>query len=76
MAADCLGSYGSLAKMRNVQRIIKINENIILGASGDFADFQYIQSVIEQKMYVNIIIVLYYCNIIIIFNNFIGFSIF
>lgn len=50
IAADVLGSFGSLAKFRNCERVIKINDNIILGAGGDYADFQYIKSLIEQKM--------------------------
>ncbi|KAJ8679944.1 hypothetical protein QAD02_015731 [Eretmocerus hayati] len=50
IAADVLGSYGSLAKYRNLERVIKVNNNIILGAGGDYADFQYLKSLIEQKI--------------------------
>ncbi|XP_058799138.1 proteasome subunit beta type-4 [Phymastichus coffea] len=50
IAADVLGSYGSLAKYRNCERVIKINNNIILGAGGDYADYQYLKSIIEQKI--------------------------
>ncbi|XP_015593734.1 proteasome subunit beta type-4 [Cephus cinctus] len=50
IAADVLGSYGSLAKYRNCERLMKVNDNIILGAGGDFADFQYIKNIIEQKI--------------------------
>ncbi|EZA62258.1 Proteasome subunit beta type-4 [Ooceraea biroi] len=39
IAADILGSYGSLARYRNLERLMVVNENIILGASGDYADF-------------------------------------
>ena len=50
IAADTLGSYGSLARFRNCPRVMKINENIICGVGGDYADFQYLQDVINQKM--------------------------
>lgn len=49
IAGDTLGSYGSLARFRNCSRILRINDNVILGASGDFADFQYVKDLIEQK---------------------------
>lgn len=50
IAADVLGSYGSLARYRNLERLMKVNDNIILGASGDYADFQCIKSYVEKKM--------------------------
>jgi len=50
IAADVLGSYGSLARYRNLERLMKVNDNIILGASGDYADFQCIKSYVERKM--------------------------
>lgn len=50
IAADVLGSYGSLARYRNLERIMKVNDNTILGASGDYADFQCIKSYVERKM--------------------------
>ena len=50
LAGDMLGSYGSLAKFRSIERIIKVNDSTILGATGDIADFQHLKSIIEQKM--------------------------
>lgn len=50
IAGDLLGSYGSLARYRDCPRVLKINDNIILGAGGDYADFQYVQALIEQKI--------------------------
>ncbi|XP_018324354.1 proteasome subunit beta type-4 [Agrilus planipennis] len=50
IAGDTLGSYGSLARFRNCPRIIKVNDNIILGAGGDYGDFQYVKDLIEQKV--------------------------
>ncbi|CAH0550616.1 unnamed protein product [Brassicogethes aeneus] len=50
IAGDLLGSYGSLARYRNCPRVLQVNENIILGAGGDYGDFQYIKNFIEQKI--------------------------
>lgn len=50
IGGDLLASYGSLARYTNCPRIVKINNNIILGASGDYADFQYVRDFVEQKM--------------------------
>ena len=52
LAGDMLGSYGSLAKFRSIERIIKVNESINLGATGGIADFQHLKAIIEQKVYV------------------------
>ncbi|KAI3359018.1 hypothetical protein L3Q82_015401, partial [Scortum barcoo] len=50
IAADMLGSYGSLARFRNISRLMKVNSSTILGASGDYADYQYLKQVIEQMV--------------------------
>ncbi len=50
IAADMLGSYGSLARFRNISRLMKVNNSTILGASGDYADYQYLKQVIEQMV--------------------------
>ncbi|KAK7881037.1 hypothetical protein WMY93_032343 [Mugilogobius chulae] len=50
IAADMLGSYGSLARFRNISRLMKVNNNTILGASGDYADYQHLKQVIEQMV--------------------------
>lgn len=49
MISDTLGSYGSLARFKDVQRIHKVNDTTILGASGEISDFQYIQNLLEQQ---------------------------
>jgi len=49
MAADTLGSYGSLARYFDMERIVKVNETSVLAAGGDIADFQFLQEVITQK---------------------------
>ncbi|KFM64167.1 Proteasome subunit beta type-4, partial [Stegodyphus mimosarum] len=50
ICADTLGSYGSLARFTNCQRVLKVNDQIILGAGGDFADFQFVSSMIERQV--------------------------
>merc|ERR1719481_2326126 len=50
IAADMLGSYGSLARFRNISRLMKVNNSTILGASGDYADYQYMKQIIEQMV--------------------------
>ncbi|XP_069796295.1 proteasome subunit beta type-4 [Narcine bancroftii] len=50
LAADMLGSYGSLARFRNISRLMKVNDTTVLGASGDYADYQHLKQVIEQMM--------------------------
>ena len=50
IAADVLASYGSLARFRDCPRLMRINHATILGAGGDYADYQYLKDVIEGKM--------------------------
>lgn len=50
IAADTLVSYGSLANFRNVDRVFSINDNCILGAGADYADFQCIKHFIDEKI--------------------------
>ncbi|XP_077993332.1 proteasome subunit beta type-4-like [Glandiceps talaboti] len=50
IAADTLGSYGSLARFRQISRVYSINNNTIIGGSGDIADFQFLKNKIEQMM--------------------------
>ncbi|KOB74710.1 Proteasome subunit beta type [Operophtera brumata] len=50
IAGDTLGSYGSLARFRNCPRVTKVNDLILLGSSGDYADYQYLKDIIDQKI--------------------------
>ena len=52
IAADTLGSYGSLARYRNCSRVMKVNDSTVLGGGGDYADYQYLKAIIEQRMWV------------------------
>ncbi|KAG9509077.1 Proteasome subunit beta type-4, partial [Fragariocoptes setiger] len=49
VAADQLVSYGSMARFRNCDRILKVNERTVVAASGDYADYQFMERVISQK---------------------------
>ncbi|PZC80504.1 proteasome subunit beta type-4 [Helicoverpa armigera] len=50
IAADTLGSYGTLARFRDCPRVMKVNDLILLGNGGDYADYQYLKDIIEQKI--------------------------
>ncbi|RWS07441.1 Proteasome subunit beta type-4-like protein [Dinothrombium tinctorium] len=49
IASDDLVSYGTLARYRNIPRVLKVNEQTVVGCGGDFADFQHLSKIIEQK---------------------------
>mmetsp|Transcript_20876 Transcript_20876/g.37192 ORF Transcript_20876/g.37192 Transcript_20876/m.37192 type:complete len:236 (+) Transcript_20876:71-778(+) len=46
MISDTLASYGSMARFKSVQRIAKVNDFAMIGASGEYSDFQYIQELL------------------------------
>jgi len=48
MAADTLGSYGSLARFRNLERIRTVGKNTLVGGSGEYSDFQHIMTSLEE----------------------------
>ncbi|KAI9141807.1 nucleophile aminohydrolase [Paraphysoderma sedebokerense] len=50
MATDCLASYGSLARFRDVQRMTKVGEFTVVGASGEVSDYQYIKHILDSLM--------------------------
>ncbi|XP_056367007.1 proteasome subunit beta type-4 [Oenanthe melanoleuca] len=50
LAADTVGSYGSLARFRGVSRLLRVNDSTVLGASGDLADFQHLRQLLEQMV--------------------------
>jgi len=50
LAGDMLVSYGNLARYHNVDRVFQINENIILGITGDYADFQFLKQLIDETI--------------------------
>ena len=50
IAADLLGSYGSMAQLRNLPRVFKVNDVTAIGGSGDYADYQFLLDVIKDKV--------------------------
>ncbi|KAJ0395921.1 hypothetical protein P43SY_006358 [Pythium insidiosum] len=48
MAADTLGSYGSLARFTDQRRISSVHKTTLIGAGGDFSDYQFIQDKLEE----------------------------
>lgn len=48
MAADTLASYGSLARFMHLERLKKIGDRVLIGAGGEFGDFQEISDMLEQ----------------------------
>ncbi|OQV14619.1 Proteasome subunit beta type-4 [Hypsibius exemplaris] len=49
LAADTVGSYGTLCKLRTIPRLLRVNKSTVLAMSGDYADFQYIEQLIAKK---------------------------
>uniref|UniRef100_UPI00358DF28C proteasome subunit beta type-4 isoform X2 n=1 Tax=Myxine glutinosa TaxID=7769 RepID=UPI00358DF28C len=50
VAADMLGSYGSLARFKNISRVMRVNDCTVLACAGDYADYQYLHDIIEQMV--------------------------
>lgn len=49
LAADTLASYGSLARYKNVERIKPVGDCTLIGASGEYSDFQNIVQMMEEN---------------------------
>lgn len=50
IAVDCGGNYGKMNRFKTLDAIYKVNNNIVMASTGDYADFQYIKELIQQKM--------------------------
>merc|ERR1712039_274800 len=48
LAADTLASYGSQARYKDVCRMKKVGDFTLLGASGEYSDFQYIGKLLDE----------------------------
>lgn len=48
MAADHMGSFGSLMKLDDLQRIIPVGNSAAVGISGDISDFQYLERLLDD----------------------------
>ncbi|KAJ5070584.1 proteasome subunit beta type-4 [Anaeramoeba ignava] len=53
VAADTLGSYGSLARFTDLQRMSKVTNHTLIGGSGDISDLQQIQKTVESLILEN-----------------------
>lgn len=60
IAADTLGSYGSLARFRDISRLMKVNDSTLVGGFGDFADFQHIMKLLKQQTIDDEVVGMYY----------------
>lgn len=48
MAADNLGSYGSLLRFTNMERLLRVGQETIVGVSGDISDMQQLERLLEE----------------------------
>lgn len=47
---DTLGSYGSLARYPDLTRLHSVNKNTLIGASGEYSDFQFVQKILGEMV--------------------------
>ncbi|KAA8494525.1 Proteasome subunit beta type-4 [Porphyridium purpureum] len=50
ISSDTLASYGSMAKFRKISRIHKVSDACVIGAGGEFSDFQEIKKTMDGVM--------------------------
>jgi len=50
IVADTLGSYGSLARFKSIQRIQKVGNYTAIGGSGEYSDFQTLMVQLEKMV--------------------------
>ncbi|KAH3665550.1 hypothetical protein OGAPHI_003736 [Ogataea philodendri] len=48
LAADNMGAYGSLMKLDDVERIVKVGKDTIVGISGDISDMQHLHRILDD----------------------------
>lgn len=48
IAADNMGSYGSLLRFNNIERLIRVGTETVVGISGDISDLQYVERLLVQ----------------------------
>lgn len=48
LAADNLASYGSMARFRDIERLIKVGKYTVIGVGGDISDLQYIERLLDD----------------------------
>lgn len=50
LALSCAGSYGSLARFKSLSRLRPVGDNVIVGGSGDYSDFQHIHGMLDDMV--------------------------
>jgi len=45
---DTLASYGSTKRYKSMQRVRKVNDRVVVAASGEVSDFNYIMKLLEE----------------------------
>lgn len=53
LAADNLASYGSMARFRNIERLVKVGKYTVVGIGGDISDMQHIIRLLDDLTYVS-----------------------
>eukprot|EP00924_Labyrinthula_sp_SR-Ha-C_P000733 augustus_masked-scaffold_7-processed-gene-2.8-mRNA-1 protein AED:0.02 eAED:0.02 QI:0/-1/0/1/-1/1/1/0/249 len=48
MGCDTMGSYGSQAKFESLDRVATYSNTTLIGADGDYSDFQYIDAFLKE----------------------------
>ncbi|SCU87936.1 LANO_0D00562g1_1 [Lachancea nothofagi CBS 11611] len=48
IAADSLGSYGSLLRFTDLERLIPVGKDTVVGISGDVSDMQHLEYLLEE----------------------------
>ena len=48
LTCNFTASYGSLARFKDIQRLHKVGNSTVIGASGDMSDFQAIQTLLDE----------------------------
>lgn len=48
LAADNMGSYGSLLRFNNLERLVRVGAETIVGISGDISDLQHLERLLHQ----------------------------
>merc|ERR1712159_314517 len=48
MVSDTLGSYGSMARFKGIERLKQFGDSTVVGGGGDISDFQYIEELLTS----------------------------
>lgn len=48
LAADNQGSYGSLLRFNNIERLIRVGNETVVGVSGDISDLQQLERILDE----------------------------